>query len=269
MAFSFVSALGGKLQPNTNYTINEQDILAGAGANLATSYLTGTLQEVKYGLHPVTFTLIGGVQGTRTYNINVGTENYGEWTKIRFSYFDGDRGFERNTPFWSEQSVDNSTLPPNPNRNSPRLISPPFNINSYLGAVTINSNYFVSEQDMLAPYTDDDGDVLAVAEYGDPTTIGLPRLDGKNTVTVFSGTAPNRIFEIGIGTVTGNFVFDYTVTDQLSNYADNAYCTRNGKQRLQVRQDTFSTVRLLFSSLDLCYNSQVPARETGAFFCPH
>ena len=235
MAFSFVSALGGKLEPNTNYTINEQDILAGAGANLATSYLTGTLEYVRYGLHPITFTLIGGAQGFRTYNVNIGSQNYGEWTKIRFSYYDGDRDLERKTPFWSEQSVDNSSLPPNPNRNSPERTGQ-FRVNDYLGGnLTINSNYFLAEQDMLAPFSDADSDVLCVAEYGDPTTPGLPKLEGKNTVVVSTGSAPNRVFQIGIGTMTGDFVFEYTVTDQLSNYADNAYCSTNSKQTVRVR----------------------------------
>ena len=223
--FNFLTYFGGKILPNTVYSIDEVDLINALGANPATSRIDEIL-EFRYGLNPITPT-VTGVVGTRTYEFNLGTLNYGEFTFFRYTVLDGADLIRSSRKV--ERSVDNSTLPENPNQFSP-VRSFSYDLKADLGgSVAAGGIYNINEADMLAGFSDPDGNTLAISEYGDPTTIGFPRVTNGATIIEFGSNPPgSRVFQLTVGQKP--FSFTFTVTDVVDYYANNAYSATNGPQ---------------------------------------
>jgi len=225
-AFSFVSYFGGKLELNQNYTINEQDLLSEFGADTSSDIFAGTV-EFTYGLNPVTLSTSGGSINNRQFTFNLGNLNYGEFIKFRYSVTIGSTTYKSERTI--ERAVNVENAPDNPNKYPP-VRTGRYNLESSLGTIVANNTYIIQEADLLAPFSDDDGDTLAVSTR-DGSQAGLPRVTNAE-ISVVSGSAPNRTFRLVTSSnmSSSNKVgFLYTVSDFLSNYTNNYYTATNGR----------------------------------------
>lgn len=226
--FNFLSYFGGQILPNTPYTINESDLLAGLGVS-GPAYEVESIDVFKYGQLDIPGALVG-VAPNRTLDFNIGNVNYGEYTLFKYTVINPTTGVRITSVRKDERSVDNSGLPANPNDTAITRVGQ-FRFNNVVNggsALARNTQYTFNESDLLAPFNAKAGDTLVVSAYGDGSQLGVPFASGAANIEDIGGTAPNRLFRLTTGASNIEIDFRYTVSNFQSYSSNNYYTATNG-----------------------------------------
>ena len=236
-SFSFLSTYG-TLSLNTTYQMLEQDLIFAQGVS---GYELDQVTTFDYGLKSITLNLVSGTAPNRVYDFNLGTENLGGFIKFDYSLSEivGVNTEHVYSTMTIEDCVDGAPTPQQFASNLTKNFE--FNLQAYLGGseLTPGQTYQINEVDMLAGYSDDQGNTLVVSEYGNGAIAGVPKVVGVGTapavsISTASGSPGSRVFDLVAS--DEDFSFYFTVSNYLDNPSNTYYTETNGVE--------FSTIQV-------------------------